>query len=68
MRCFEDIEHAQAGNLDIRFDFDADGVLEEEAAHTDDPERRADLETRLERTRNQGDSRVAYFGTYKEGE
>lgn len=64
MYAFHDIENAQEGNLDIRFDFDPDGVVEEEAAHTDDPERRADLERRLQVNRDQ----VAYFGTFKEGE
>ncbi len=51
LHAFTDIEDAQAGNLAIHFDYDPDGITEEQAAHTDDPERRADLETRLERIR-----------------
>lgn len=65
MLCFDDIQHAQEGNLDIHFDFDPDGVIEEEAAHTDDPERRADLEERLGKSVGVPTfGRPAFFGTY----
>ena len=74
---FNDIEHAQEGNLDIHFDFDPDGVIEEEAARTDDPERRADLDNRLRKSEGRpafpehpkplDTTKPAFFGTFHKG-